>query len=99
MKVVQILAEKGADLDRADTLGETPLWAAFQVHLIFFFLFFIWNQMSNSECVKFQNGHLDIVELLLAKGAKIDHANSKKQTPLWIASSVRILFFFSCAFN
>ena len=37
-----------------------------------------------------QNGHLEIVELLLAKGANIEHVNHLGQTPLWIAAYVWI---------
>ena len=37
-----------------------------------------------------QNGHLEIVKLLLAKGANIDQVNQLGQTPLWIAACVWI---------
>ena len=42
-----------------------------------------------------QNGHLEIVELLLAKGANIDQVDHTGQTPLWIAAYVWIYCCFS----
>ena len=42
-----------------------------------------------------QFGHVEIVELLLAKGANIDQVNHLGQTPLWIAACVWICCCFS----
>ena len=84
MNVVQFLLEKGAEVDRADNEGRTPLWAASQV--CFFFSSFF--QLNSQPWLMNQNGHLEIVELLFAKGANIDQVNRLGQTPLWIAVAV-----------
>ena len=47
-----------------------------------------------------QNGHLEIVELLLAKGAEVDRADVEGTTPLWTASQVCFfLLFFNFIHN
>ena len=39
-----------------------------------------------------QDGHLEVVEFLLEKGAKVDIARSDGVTPLGMAANVRIFF-------
>ena len=41
-----------------------------------------------------QEGHLEIVEFLIEKGAKVDHVNKINATALCIATDVLILFLF-----
>ena len=36
-----------------------------------------------------QEGHLKVVEFLVEKGAKVDQADFRGVTPLWMASQVR----------
>ena len=90
-EIVELLLAKGAEVDRADCRGSTPLWTASEV-CVFFFLFF---QFNSQPRLMNQNGHLETVELLLAKGANTDQVNQQGRTPLWIAVYVWIYYCFS----
>ena len=51
-----------------------------------------WGPESHLRELLNQNGHLDIVKILIEKGANINQMNSWRQTPLWGAISVRFFF-------
>ena len=93
MDIVQFLLEKGAKVDLADEKGRTPLWTATKVYFFSSLLF----QFNSQPWLMNQNGHFEIVELLLAKGANIDHVNDVGRTLLWIAAYVWICCCFSAS--
>jgi hypothetical protein len=94
--ILQLLLEKGAAVDAADSTGRTPLHQASKnghVDVVKLLL-------EKGAAVDAANsygetplylasayGHVDVVKLLLEKGAAVDAADSYGRTPLYWASS------------
>jgi ankyrin repeat protein len=94
-EIVQLLIEKGADVNKTWKDGVTPLWVASQNGHEEVVKLLIANgadvKKSNENgvtplWVASQNGHKGTVKLLIEKGADVHKANENGVTPLWIAS-------------
>jgi hypothetical protein len=94
-ETVRALFEAGAEVDHANNLGETALWAAScsgQVQVIQALLAaeaevdhadnMGWTALGAAAC----NGKVDAVRALLAVGAEVDHVSNNGRTPLWGAA-------------
>lgn len=79
LDVVKLLVERGADLERADTNGVTPLLAAIMNASIF--------RVSRSGTSE----HLGLANLLLDAGANVNAMDWYGETPLWAAVDLRNL--------
>ena len=88
-----LIVEKNTNVNRVHNDSKTPLWFASQVWFFSSLLF----QFNSQPWLMNQNGHFEIVELLLAKGASIDHVNHMGHTLLWIAVYVWICCCFSAS--
>ena len=96
--VVQLLLEKGAEMDSEDWGGQTPLsWAAKNGHKAVVQLLLEKGAVVDSEKIwvgqtplswAARNGHEAVVQLLLEKGAVVDSEDWGGQTPLsWAAKN------------
>jgi ankyrin repeat protein len=95
VKVVQMLVDKGADVNQANTDGDTPLKiAAQQGHLEV--VGFLVDKGANVNYadkdgvtplkISAQKGHVGVVNLLLDKGAEVNHADVDGVTSLFMAA-------------
>ena len=93
---VRLLVEQGADKDKGDGIGKTPLWwASKNGHLeVAQYLVEQGAAMEKANNISItplsvaaQNGHLEVVRYLLEQGADRDKANLDGWTPLhWAAA-------------
>ncbi|MCJ1306899.1 hypothetical protein MMC25_000543 [Agyrium rufum] len=93
-KVVQLLLEKGADVNAQDARGRTPLWrAAWKGHEKVVQLLLEKGADANAQdadgrtplCQTASNGHEKVVQLLLEKGADVNVPDARGRIPLWRA--------------
>ena len=97
MMVVSALRSAGARIDAMDNKGYTPLWiAAINGHEDVAGILLDCgadindqsnNDQSTSLTVASQKGHIDIVRMLLSKGAKTEVRDHLGRTPLWYAAA------------
>jgi len=91
VECVDILLERGEDIDAVDRFGYTALlWAAYngQVDVVKYFMD---NNLSvvhkgRALLMAAQKGHTDTVKILLESGAQIEYKDSSNRTALFLAS-------------
>ncbi len=79
LELTRLLVENGADLERADANGVTPLLNA------------IANASLASRAADGRTGHLATARLLVERGANVNAADFYGETPLWLAVNIRNL--------
>jgi hypothetical protein len=95
-EVAKCLIDRGADVNKANSHGETPLWwASSKGHLEVVRALLDAKAEVNKAANGGQTplywasfyGHLEVVRALIDRGADVNKANSHGETPLWWASS------------
>ena len=79
--MVSLLIDRGADIDKADSLGETPLFVAASVSADGLLLEFVCSDLKN----EIQRGYVDIVCTLLRAGANPSIASTVSGTAREVA--------------
>ncbi len=99
VEVVQFLLSNNADINYLSEEQFTPLYIASYWGKKYLESLFLWVPCTISYLIAFSNnnetGHLDLVQLLLERGALLEHAGSKKATPLYGASREGLYIFLS----
>ena len=92
--IKQFFLDDGAEVDRANEKGRTPLWiACLKGHVEVARLLLekgaevdrVSKKGVTPLLIACQQGHVDTARLLLDKGAKVDRAEKEGATPLYIA--------------
>ncbi|KAB0793719.1 hypothetical protein PPYR_13339 [Photinus pyralis] len=93
-KTVEVLLLKGANVNSINVEGDTPLHMAIAVHGKEIVNLLLgpdaYNKLVNMECAPLDSSDLkkniDVIRLLIAKGANVFAINKKGQTPLQLLS-------------